>query len=141
MRKSKFKEEQIIGIWREAEGDTPVKAVCASTSPRRENTFFLGSELTNGNVRMLLPSRLTLQHSPVARPPLGDLSNEIESTAVNMSAETPFAWLTGSGSTEQSTNHYHECKQAHHRSIGGTGRQVRVKDRRVMYRDCVHPCI
>ena len=29
MRKSKFSEEQIIGIIREGEGDTPVKAVCA----------------------------------------------------------------------------------------------------------------
>jgi len=29
MKKSQYNEEQIIGILREAEGETPVKAVCA----------------------------------------------------------------------------------------------------------------
>jgi len=39
MRKSKFSEEQIIGILREAEGDTPVKAVCARPN-LSEATFY-----------------------------------------------------------------------------------------------------
>ena len=39
MRKSQFDEEQIIGILREAEGQTPVKAVCARHNVS-EATFY-----------------------------------------------------------------------------------------------------
>jgi putative transposase len=39
MRKSKYSEEQIIGILREAEGETPVKAVCARHN-LSEPTFY-----------------------------------------------------------------------------------------------------
>jgi putative transposase len=39
MKKSKFSEEQIIGILREAGGDTPVKTVCAKHNIS-EPTFY-----------------------------------------------------------------------------------------------------
>ena len=39
MRKSQYSEEQIIGILREAEGDTPIKSVCAQHN-LSEATFY-----------------------------------------------------------------------------------------------------
>ena len=39
MRKSQYNEEQVIGILREAEGETPVKAVCAKHNIS-EATFY-----------------------------------------------------------------------------------------------------
>lgn len=39
MRKSQYREEQVIGILREAEGETPVKAVCAKHNIS-EATFY-----------------------------------------------------------------------------------------------------
>jgi putative transposase len=39
MRKSKFNEAEIIGMLRETEGDTPVKAVCAKHNVS-EATFY-----------------------------------------------------------------------------------------------------
>jgi putative transposase len=39
MKKSKFSEEQIIGILREAEGETPINAVCAKHNVS-EATFY-----------------------------------------------------------------------------------------------------
>lgn len=39
MRKSQYSEEQIIGLLREAEGETPVKAVCAKHN-LSEATFY-----------------------------------------------------------------------------------------------------
>jgi len=39
MKKSKFSEEQIIGILREAEGETPINAVCAKHNVS-EGTFY-----------------------------------------------------------------------------------------------------
>lgn len=39
MKKSKFSEEQIIGILREAGGDTPIKSVCARHN-LSEATFY-----------------------------------------------------------------------------------------------------
>ncbi len=39
MKKSKFSEEQIIGILREGEGDTPVKVMCARHNVS-EATFY-----------------------------------------------------------------------------------------------------
>ncbi len=56
MKKSKFSEEQIIGILREGEGETPVKAVCARHNVS-EATFYKW-RAKHGGMEVSEPRRL-----------------------------------------------------------------------------------